>query len=91
MDKIAGKDRLTVKEKMLAVFDKLADTAAEDLYLLEAKDRLRLMLDLGKVLLPKTDVDPIEEKTDKKANKAAIKDFFNQKIDVEYGKEMPQC
>lgn len=87
MDRIAGKDRLTVKEKMLAVFDSLATTAEQDLMQLEAKDRLRLLLDLGKVLMPKTDVDPIDEKQDKKANKAAIKDFFGQKVEVTLRKE----
>lgn len=91
MDNIAGKDRLTVKEKMLAVFDALSATAAEDLISLDAKDRLRLMLDLGKVLMPKTDVDPIEEKADKKANKAALKEFFGQKVEVKLNKEIALC
>ena len=91
MEKIAGKDRLTVKEKMLAVFDMLSATAAEDLMELDAKDRLRLMLDLGKVLMPKTDVDPIEEKADKKANRAAMKDFFGQRVEIDLRKEIQSC
>lgn len=79
MDEIKGKDRLSVKEKMLKVFDSLYENSEEDIAQLDAKDRMKLMTDLAKTLMPKSDVDAADEKNNKKSNEAAMNVYFGKK------------
>lgn len=78
--KINGNKRLSVKDKMLNVFEHLANNCEEDIMSLDPKDRLRLMVDLGKALMPKSDVDAKDEKSGKSANSAGMDDYFGMKI-----------
>lgn len=81
MANIDGRDRLTVKEKMLAVFDNLYQNAENDIMELDAKERMKLMVDLAKNLMPKSDIDAKDEKNNKGANTAAMGDYFGLRVD----------
>lgn len=80
MENVSGKKRLSVKDKMLAVFESLERRSAEDIEKLEPKERVKLMLELGKVLMPKSDVDAKDEKLGRVANSDGMTEYFGMKV-----------
>lgn len=77
---IKGKKQLSVKDKMLKVFDKLEQGSEEDIEQLKPSERMRLMTDLAKILMPKSDVDALDEKNGVAANKEGLDNYFMRKV-----------
>lgn len=86
--RLNGSKKLSVKDKMLNVFEHLERNCEDDIMSLEPKDRMRLMIDLAKLLMPKSDVDAKDEKTGRAGNSEGIKEYFGVKIDLKNNEAM---
>ena len=73
---------IKVKQQMYEIFEHLNKTIEEDISSLDPKERVKLVLEYGKILMPKSDIEASEEKANKAANTAQMADLFNQKLKI---------
>lgn len=78
MAKFSGERKLTVKDKMYNLMEKLGENIEADILELEPKERVKMFLDLGIKLLPKSGTDLGEEKHNISASYTDIKNLFKK-------------